>query len=81
MGIFHWPDGTKYEGNFSEGMIEGHGTETMPDGTIKTGVFRQGKMTRITAAPDYQSRYAGHIFPIKLPAEETVDKSTACRSP
>ncbi len=41
-GLFAYPDGSKYEGQFQEGKPDGWGTFTNPAGEKYVGTFRQG---------------------------------------
>ena len=42
-GVYTWPDGEKYEGDFVDGKQHGKGMYTRPDGTIYEGDFVDGK--------------------------------------
>ena len=38
-GVFEWPDGRKYEGEYKYDLKEGHGTFYWPDGRKYTGAW------------------------------------------
>lgn len=40
MGIMSWPDGSKYEGDFINGKMEGSGTKTFANGNKWTGAWK-----------------------------------------
>ncbi|MBL6811325.1 MAG: hypothetical protein ISQ63_00410 [SAR86 cluster bacterium] len=42
-GTFTWPTGTKYIGDFKEGILDGKGTYYWPDNRIYIGDFKEGK--------------------------------------
>ena len=42
-GIFTWPDGRKYEGEFINDKKEGYGTFYWPDGKIYKGNWKDGQ--------------------------------------
>ena len=44
LGIFTWPDGRKYEGQYINGKKEGHGVLTRADGCQFIGQFKNDKM-------------------------------------
>ncbi len=41
QGVYAYPDGSKYEGNFSNGKFAGQGTFTFPNGDAYTGGFKE----------------------------------------
>lgn len=43
MGVYDWPDGTKYEGSFKNNKIEGKGIWLWPNGDKYEGQFLDGK--------------------------------------
>jgi hypothetical protein len=43
-GIYTWPDGRKYDGEWKEGKQEGHGVHTWPDGRKYDGEWKEGKL-------------------------------------
>ena len=43
-GIFTWPDGSKYEGDFKQGFRTGNGTTYFPEEDIYVGEFLNGEM-------------------------------------
>jgi hypothetical protein len=45
-GVYIWKDGTKYEGNFLNGKIEGVGHYLNKDGKILAGLFKNGKYSK-----------------------------------
>ena len=42
-GLFKWPDGNEYEGNYVKGIREGFGKFTWSNGNSFKGVFKKGK--------------------------------------
>lgn len=42
-GILNLTDGSRYEGNFSDGLFDGHGVLLFPDGSKYEGEFSKGK--------------------------------------
>ena len=42
-GVFVWPDGRKYEGDYMEDKKEGRGTFYWPDGRKYEGDWKNGK--------------------------------------
>ena len=42
-GVFEWPDGRKYEGEYKDDKKEGYGTFYWPDGRKYTGAWLNGK--------------------------------------
>jgi len=42
-GVFTWPDGRKYDGNYVEDKKEGRGKFTWPDGKEYDGEWKDGK--------------------------------------
>ena len=42
-GEYHWNDGRVYKGQWENEKRNGHGTLTYPDGTKKTGEWKDGK--------------------------------------
>lgn len=42
-GVFIWPDGSKYEGDFAYDLKDGNGVFTWPDGKQYTGSWKNGK--------------------------------------
>ncbi len=43
MGVYTWPDGTRYEGGFRDTRFAGQGIYTWPDGRRYEGRFRNGR--------------------------------------
>ena len=43
QGIFTFPDGAKYAGEFWEGTLSGQGTLVLPNGNKYVGEFKDGK--------------------------------------
>jgi len=43
-GVFAWPDGRKYTGQYKDDLKEGEGRFEWPDGKIYVGNWRHGKM-------------------------------------
>ena len=43
MGVYTWPDGTRYEGGFRDTRFAGRGVYTWPDGRRYEGCFRDGR--------------------------------------
>ena len=41
-GVFTWPDGMKYEGNYVEDKKDGQGVMTWPDGRRYQGNWKNG---------------------------------------
>ena len=44
FGIFTWPDGRKYIGNWKEGVQEGEGDYIFSSGVMKKGIWSNGKL-------------------------------------
>ena len=42
-GVFEWPDGRKYEGEYKNDKKEGHGVFTWPDGRQYDGNWKNGR--------------------------------------
>ena len=42
-GLFKWPDGSEYEGDYVKGVREGLGKFTWSNGNTFKGVFKKGK--------------------------------------
>ena len=42
-GKFDWPDGRRYEGQYTDDKKEGHGIFTWPDGRKYDGAWINGK--------------------------------------
>ena len=42
-GTYKWPDGRKYEGEYSDDRKEGYGVYTWPDGRVYDGQWHAGK--------------------------------------
>ena len=42
-GVFTWPDGRKYDGQWSKGKQHGRAKYTFSDGAVKNGVWDQGR--------------------------------------
>ena len=42
-GIYKWPDGNQYEGQYINGIKEGYGEFRWADGRIYRGPFEKGK--------------------------------------
>ena len=42
-GVFSWPDGRKYEGNYANDIKEGKGKFSWPDGRLFVGTWKNGK--------------------------------------
>ena len=42
-GVYIWPDGKKYEGEFKEDKKHGKGTYTYKDGRIFEGEYKDGR--------------------------------------
>ena len=43
QGVFTWPDGKRYEGDYVEDNKEGEGTFKWPDGRVYEGEWKNGK--------------------------------------
>ena len=43
FGVFKWPEGDIYEGNFKDDISHGYGEMTLADGTTKSGHWIQGE--------------------------------------
>lgn len=55
------------------GLIEGIGIHRLSNGLVITGSFKHGQMRSSTTVPDYHDKYSGTVFPIKLPAVDSLD--------
>ena len=44
-GIYHWPNGNKYEGRWKDGKENGRGKLTGSNGYIIEGNWKDGKFT------------------------------------
>jgi hypothetical protein len=42
-GTYFWPDGSKYEGDWKNGMQNGIGIHTSASGILKSGKWKEGK--------------------------------------
>ena len=42
-GLFTWPDGREYNGQYIDGTKEGYGEFKWPDGKIYKGSWKDGK--------------------------------------
>ena len=42
IGVFSWPDGRKYTGEFVDGVKSGHGKYEWPDGKCYNGMWLNG---------------------------------------
>ena len=42
-GIYTWPDGRKYTGDFANDKKEGHGIFKWADGRVFNGLWKNGK--------------------------------------
>ena len=42
-GVYHWPDGRKYEGEYQMGHKQGYGTVYWKDGKKYTGYWKNNK--------------------------------------
>ena len=42
FGVYLWPDGAKYLGEYTNGKKHGQGTFTFPDGTKYAGEYKDG---------------------------------------
>lgn len=42
-GVFEWPDGRKYEGQYVDDKKEGQGNFFWPDGRVYQGGWKNGK--------------------------------------
>ncbi len=47
QGVFTWPDGRKYIGNYIDDKKEGHGVFYWPDGRKYDGMWLDGKQDGI----------------------------------
>ena len=45
-GVFNWPDGRKYKGEYVDDKKEGFGTYYWPDGRIIEGMWKNGHQNR-----------------------------------
>jgi len=43
QGVFTWPDGRKYDGQWSKGKQHCRAKYTFSDGAVKKGVWDQGR--------------------------------------
>ena len=43
QGLFKWPDGAVYDGEFVNGQREGHGKYTFGDGVRYNGAWKEGR--------------------------------------
>lgn len=61
QGIFVYPDGAKYDGQFKDKKSHGHGTHTYPDGGIYVGQFKDNKIEGqgTYTPPDGSGKYVG----------------------
>jgi len=61
FGVLTWPDGRRYEGEFKNGMFDGHACMTWPDGRSYTGQYQANKKhgVGVFSWPDGR-RYSGH---------------------
>ena len=41
---FNFPDGATYVGEWHDGNMNGQGTFTLADGTVKKGIWKNGKL-------------------------------------
>ena len=62
QGIYILSDGSKYEGEFKDGILNGQGTKTWPNGQKYVGEFRNGKFNGqgTLTSPD-GSKYEGEF--------------------
>lgn len=44
-GICRWADGRRYEGEYANDERNGQGTIYYPDGTSKSGIWKDGQLT------------------------------------
>ena len=60
-GLFKWPDGSEYEGDYVKGVREGLGKFTWSNGNTFKGVFKKGtpngKGTVTNCGFSYQAEY------------------------
>ena len=49
-GVFTWPDGRKYKGNWANGKQHGEGTFINDKGVEQTGIWENGKKKEWTRA-------------------------------
>lgn len=47
-GVFSWPEGNKFEGEFKENNVDGPGILTLNDGTTYSGNFKSPKSVPLT---------------------------------
>lgn len=45
-GVYSWADGRRYEGEWKNGKQHGKGKYILLDGTIKTGIWEDGKRAK-----------------------------------
>ena len=43
MGKYSYPDGATYVGQYQNGLLHGQGKLTLPDGSVKKGLFKNDK--------------------------------------
>ena len=43
QGLYKWPDGRQYEGNYVDDKKDGYGVYTYPDGRCYKGQWKNGK--------------------------------------
>jgi hypothetical protein len=43
-GTYQWDDGSKFTGNFVNGLPDGQGIYTAPNGTYKVVLYKDGKL-------------------------------------
>mmetsp|Transcript_8568 Transcript_8568/g.8523 ORF Transcript_8568/g.8523 Transcript_8568/m.8523 type:complete len:86 (-) Transcript_8568:9-266(-) len=62
-GVFTWPDGRKYDGEYENDEKSGHGVFTWPEGKIYDGEWKngkqngKGKLTFPNKKNKFESRY------------------------
>ena len=42
-GVFKWPNGRTYDGNWKLGKMDGEGTYTSEKGKVRIGIWQDGK--------------------------------------
>ena len=45
-GVFHWPDGRKYVGDWYNGKQHGNGTYFNAEGEAREGCWKEGKRVK-----------------------------------
>lgn len=60
LGILFWPDGTKYEGQFSQDVMSGNGRKIFANGEYYIGLFENDKANGYGVFKDLNGgRYEG----------------------